>query len=239
MPALSRPLSFGPGQVLVLLGVVAVVASMFLHWLDLTVSGFGISHTTTVNASSVPAAFLFNHETRSKDPSLLVVLIPIAVLALADVFLFRHRVVTFLAGIASIVVAGLYAYQLDKLTGPVNDASRNVLSLDVFDLIGVGAYVCLGGGIAMLVGALLTRPKPPTPFALDAPPPGPMTAAPPTWGAPPPPTWGAPPPAPSPPSPTPPPTWGAPPPEQPQADAPGDAPGEAPGDAPPESTNPS
>ena len=94
--------------------------------------------------------------------------------------------VTFLAGIATIVIFGLYAYQLDQLTGPLNDASRNVLSLDVFDLIGVGAYVCLAGGLAMVVGALVTRPKPPTPFAVDASDrtaPGPMTAAPPTWGA--------------------------------------------------------
>jgi hypothetical protein len=142
------------------LGIAAVVASMLLHWLDFTVSIAGLRRNSTANAWDVPAAFLFDYKTNSNDPSLLIVLVPIAALALADVLLFRHRVVTFLAGIATLATVGLYAYQLDRTANRIAEASRNILNPSVTDLAGLAPYVALVGGILLLVGAVLTRPAP-------------------------------------------------------------------------------
>jgi hypothetical protein len=65
----------------------------------------------------------------------------------------------FIAGGVSLVVAGLYAYQLDQSLGILNDAARGVVHFGLSDVIGIAPYVCAAGALIMLVGAfMLHRP---------------------------------------------------------------------------------
>jgi hypothetical protein len=153
-----RPLAFGPGQILVVLGLVAVVASIFLHWLDFTVSVLGVHRSTSANASDVPVAFLFDYKTNATDPSLLVVLVPIVVLVFTDLLLFRHRIVTLVAAVVTLGTVGLFCYQLNRTTDRISAASRNIINPSLTDLLGIGVYVAFAGGILLFIGALLTRP---------------------------------------------------------------------------------
>jgi hypothetical protein len=153
-----RRLTIGPAQIVVLLGVAAITASIFLHWLDFSISVLGVHRSTSASASDVPVAFLFDYKTTSNDPSLLVVLVPIVVIALIDVLLLRHRVLTFITAVVTFVVVGLYTYQLDQTRGRISDVSRNVINPSLTDLLGIAPYVAFAGGILLLVGALMTRP---------------------------------------------------------------------------------
>jgi hypothetical protein len=158
-PFAPRPLTVGPGQILVLLGAVAITASIFLHWLDFTLSVLGVHRSTSANAADVPVAFLFNYKTSSTDPSLLIVLVPIVVLVLIDVLLFRHRIVTIVAGIATLATVGLYCYQLNRTTDRISAAFHSIINPSLTDLLGIGVYVAFAGGVLLLIGALLTRPE--------------------------------------------------------------------------------
>jgi hypothetical protein len=160
-PFAPRPLLIGPAQILVLLGAVAVTASMFLHWYDLSVSLRGVQRNVVANADEVPVAFLFDYKTNSTDPSLLIVLVPIVALALVDVLLLRHRIVTFVAATATLATVGLYAYQLDRATDRISAGLGHVINPGLTDLLGLGVYVGVVGGVLLLVGAVLMKPAAP------------------------------------------------------------------------------
>ena len=61
--------TLGPGMVLGAIGTVGLVVAMFMSW-----------QTNGVHPSGIPFAFLFDYKTTAQDPSILLALIPMAVL---------------------------------------------------------------------------------------------------------------------------------------------------------------
>jgi hypothetical protein len=159
-PTPSKALSISLAQVLVVVGAVAVVVSLFLHWLDLNFSFGGASLSRTANANGVPVQFLFDKNETADDPTILIVLIPAAALALLGAASHKKALV-FIASIASLLVAGLYSYQLDRGLDDLSQAARGLVHFSLGDVIGIGPIVCGIGGLVMVVGAFLDRsPRP-------------------------------------------------------------------------------
>jgi hypothetical protein len=140
----------------VILGAVAVVVSIFLRWFDLNISTtFHVSLHYT--ATGVPVQFLWDYTTKSNDPSLLVVLIPSAVLALVGVALIRARWLTFVGGALAIAVAAAYSFQLHQGLNTVRRSLHGAIKIGLSDLLGIAPIICFVGGILIVVGALVPR----------------------------------------------------------------------------------
>jgi hypothetical protein len=129
------------------IGAVLVGVSIFLAWADISIGG----QSFTANGREVPLDFLWDKNSTSEDPSLLVALLPAAVLILVGV-LNKVRVLAVLGGLLAIVVAGLYTYQvndgLDQLPPQIKS---------IFDFIGIAPWFALIGGILGVVGGLVPR----------------------------------------------------------------------------------
>ena len=141
-------------QALIVAGVIAIVVSLFLNWLDLHVSVGAVSRSRTGNATWVPVQFLFDRHESGDDPSILLVLIPAAALGLLGAWT-HQRVLAWIAGAVSLLVPSLYAYQVDRGLDEVNKAARGVVHLGLNDLIGIAPYVCGAGALVVLVGAFM------------------------------------------------------------------------------------
>jgi hypothetical protein len=138
----------------VVLGAIAVVVSIFLNWFDFTVSStFHLSLHYT--ASGVPVQFLWDYTTRSNDPTLLVVLIPSVVLALAGVALIRARWLALVGGVLAIAVAVVYSFQLHQDVNAFRVSLHGATKIGLSDLLGIAPIICVVGGILIVVGALL------------------------------------------------------------------------------------
>jgi hypothetical protein len=88
-------------------------------------------------------AFLWHATTTAHDPSLLLVLIPIAVMLAVGAFVPMGTGLRLFGGFAMLVVAGLFIYQVDRAL-PGGD-----------DLLGTGFYFgAIGGFLAFISGFL-------------------------------------------------------------------------------------
>lgn len=94
----------GPGMILGLLGTAGVVLSVFLAW----------NSATNAKPHNIPLAFLWDHARVSGRPSLLIALVPIAVVLLVGSLLPGGAPARFVAGAAGVAVAALFAWQLHK-----------------------------------------------------------------------------------------------------------------------------
>ena len=123
----------GSGEILGFVGAAAVIVSLFLPW-----------RTGGVHPSGIPAAFLWNRTTGSTDPSLLVFLIPAAVLMVLGLWPRIGAGIRLLGAIIVLAVAGLFAYQLDRslFTGS-----------NLTDVLDTGFYVGAVGEIIGFVSA--------------------------------------------------------------------------------------
>lgn len=138
------------GQVIAAVGVVMIVVSIVLHWIDGTV---GTRHDT-VSGSGVPVHFLWDYTTNAKDPTLLVVLIPIAVAGAAGIVVRRLDVLVTLAGAAAMAAAALYAFQLHQALGSIPlGVGRPTLT----DVLGVAPVVCFVGGLVLEIAMLFPK----------------------------------------------------------------------------------
>jgi hypothetical protein len=142
------------GQAVVIFGAVLIVGSLFLNWLDIHVAAGGRSASATGAAAHVPVQFLFNKHETETDPTILVVLIPAVVIG-AFAALMRSRWAVLLAGIVSLFVAGMYAYQVDRFLGDLTDQTNGLVHFGLGDVMGVAPYVCGAGATLMLGGAFL------------------------------------------------------------------------------------
>jgi hypothetical protein len=141
---------------LVLLGAAGVLGSGFLHWLDRTVSRGSFQVTRTTTGTGVPVQFLWDSTTRSRDPSVLVVLIPIAAVAVLGVVIRHGRGLALFAGAAAICVSGLYAFQVNRMIDDVRSRLGGLVNPGLRDVLGVAPVVCFAGGAAIVLGSLLT-----------------------------------------------------------------------------------
>jgi len=126
--------TWGPGMIVGAIGAVAIIVSLFMSWQD-----------PSVHPDQIPVAFLWD-KTATSDPSLLILLIPIAVVALLGAVLPRAMGLRILAGIAMLVVVGAFIYQLDRALPD---------GFDVGDALDTGIYVGGIGGILAFVSGFV------------------------------------------------------------------------------------
>jgi len=129
---------FGPGRILGALGTAGVAVSCFLSWRD-----------PGIHPAHIPFAFLWDRTTSSTNPSLLIALIPIAVVLALGALVPFGVMLRFVGGLAMLVVAGVFAYQLNRVTGSAHGGS------DLGDVLGSGFYVGAIGGVLAFLGGLV------------------------------------------------------------------------------------
>jgi hypothetical protein len=130
----------GPGMVVGVIATVGLVVSMFMSWQS------GGAHP-----SEIPAAFLWDRDATG-DPSLLVFLIPLAVVLAIGSFMPGGAGLRILAGLLTMVVVGVYAYQLHE----VSDSLR----VSFGDALDPGFYVAAVAGVVGFVSGFLPTTMP-------------------------------------------------------------------------------
>lgn len=137
-PARSRrrrpSIAIGPGMVVGLLATVALVVSMFMAW------------SASVHPSSIPAAFLWDRDATG-DPSFLVYLVPLAVVLALGSLVPGGAGLRILGGLLTMVVVGVYGYQLHEVTESLGVGFRDTLES--------GVYVAGAAGIVGFVSGFL------------------------------------------------------------------------------------
>ncbi len=128
----------GPGRILGALGVAGVVLGMLMSWRD-----------PGVHATGIPVSYLWDRTTRSTDPSLLIVLIPIAVVLALGVIAPLGAWLRFAAGLAMLAVTGLFAYQLYVGIGAANGGPG------LTDVLGPGFYAAASGAVLAFVSGVI------------------------------------------------------------------------------------
>src|SRR4051794_22721075 len=123
--------ALGPGMVLGAIGTVVLVVSMFMPW-----------RTPEVHPSGIPFAFLFDDGTTANDPSILLALIPLAILLAVGTVMPRASAARIVGALGTIAVVVLFAVQL-------NDVTDKFVGSSLGDVLDTGFYVA---AIASLVG---------------------------------------------------------------------------------------
>lgn len=121
------------GLVLGVLGVAGVVVSIFLSW-----------RAGSVKPVDIPASFLWDQRATG-NPSMLIWLIPIAVVIAIGVLVPGAGLLRALGGLAALAVCGLFAWELHHVT------DRFAQSLG--DALDTGWYFCAIGGLLALISA--------------------------------------------------------------------------------------
>lgn len=128
----------GPGMIVGLAATVALVVSMFLSW-----------QSGGVHPSDIPAAFLWDRNATG-DPSLLIYLVPLAVVLGVGSLMRGGGGLRVIAGLLTLVVVGVYAYQLHEVT--------NALGASFSDTLDTGFYVAaIAGVVGLISGFVPTR----------------------------------------------------------------------------------
>ena len=144
----------GVGQLLVGVGAIAIIASIFLKWQDLSIAG----RHQTAKAKDVPVQFLFNYTTHASDPSFAVILAVSAALCLAGVLLVSQapvfRVLAILGGLVAIFTAAMYGFQVHQALH-----GFGLGKIHTTDFVGIAPYVAAGGGVAALAGSVGPHPR--------------------------------------------------------------------------------
>jgi hypothetical protein len=130
------PVMFGPGMILGALGTAGVILSMFLPWRD-----------GGVHPSDIPVEFLWDRNADS-DLSLLIVLIPLAVVLAIGAFVPMGAGVRLFGAVATLVVVGAFAYQLNRAVDAFGGG-------DLTDVLDTGFYVAAAGGLVALVSGMI------------------------------------------------------------------------------------
>ncbi len=126
--------TFGPGLLVGALGALGVVISLFMEWTS------GGTHP-----KGIPVAFLGDDATTSTSPSLLIVLIPAALLLLIGAVVPMGAALRFVGAVGTLVVVGLFAYQL----------SEAIDGADLGGSLGTGWYVATIGAFLSLASGLV------------------------------------------------------------------------------------
>jgi zinc-ribbon domain len=128
------------GQIFGVVGGIVLLVSIFLRWLDFSRFPGGL----TLSASDTSLDFLVDYNVGMfQDPSLLALLIPAVVLSFAGVAFHRVRWLTVAGGAIGIVVAVLFAFQMNQS--------------GISDSRGIGPIVAFIGGALAVAGVLHPR----------------------------------------------------------------------------------
>jgi Ca2+/Na+ antiporter len=139
-------LTFGPGALVGALGAALTAVSGWLTWL----TGSQAPHQSGYDT---PAKFLLDSHTTAGGVTLGVVMLIIGVLGMIAAILAHGRVPAIALGVVSVVVAGLFVYQLRLAVHELNRTTQ--LALQVRDVIGIGPFAAAAGGVVAVIGALL------------------------------------------------------------------------------------
>ena len=131
----TRPVVFGPGMILGALGAAGVIVSLFLPWRE-----------SNVHPSDIPVSFLWDR-TSTSSLSLLILLIPLAVVLIIGAFVPMGAGVRLFGAVGTLVVVGVFAYQLNRTV----DAFGGSLG----DVLDSGFYLAAIGGIVAFVSSLI------------------------------------------------------------------------------------
>ena len=124
-------------MVLGVLGTVGVVVSMFVSWRD-----------GGVHPSDVPVAFLFDSTTTATSPSLLIALIPLAVILAVGSLMPRANGARVIGGLGVMAVVALFAVQLHYVVDRLAGGS-------VWDVLDTGWYVAGIVGLVAFVSGFM------------------------------------------------------------------------------------
>jgi hypothetical protein len=124
-------------MVLGALSTIGLVVAMFMSW-----------QTADIHPSDIPFAFLFDDSTSSNDPSILIALIPMAVLLGVGTVMPRARAARIVGGLGAIAVVVLFAIQLNQVLDKVPGS-------DLGDALDPGFYVAAVAGLVGLVSGFL------------------------------------------------------------------------------------
>jgi hypothetical protein len=129
--------TLGPGMVLGAIGTVGLVVAMFMSW-----------RTTDVHPSGIPFAFLFDHGTTAHDPSILLALIPMAVLLGVGTAMPQASAARIIGALGTIAVLVLFAIQLSQQVDQLPGTNLG-------DVLDTGFYVAAIAGLVGLVSGFL------------------------------------------------------------------------------------
>ena len=124
-------------MVLGTLGTIGVVVSMFLSW-----------RNGGVHPSDIPFAFLFDSTTTANNPSLLIALIPLAVILAVGSLMPRAAGARVVGGLGVLAVVVLFAVQLHYVVDRFPSGS-------VWDQLDTGFYVAAIAGLVGLVSGFM------------------------------------------------------------------------------------
>jgi len=124
-------------MVLGAIATIGLVVSMFMSW-----------RTPSVHPSDIPFAFLFDKGTTSQDPSILIALVPMAILLGVGTLMPRAGAARIVGGLGTIAVVVLFLIQLNALLDKFPNAN-------VGDALDTGFYVAAIAGLLGLVSGFL------------------------------------------------------------------------------------
>jgi hypothetical protein len=124
-------------MVLGALSTIGLVVAMFMSW-----------RAGDVHPSDVPIAFLFDDTTTANDPSILLILIPMAVLLAVGTVMPRARAARAIGGLGTLAVVVLFAVQLQQ-------AVDRIPGGDLGDALETGFYVAAIAGLLGLVSGFM------------------------------------------------------------------------------------
>lgn len=133
-----RPAGVGPGFVLGLTSGIGLIVSMFLPWRE-----------PSMHPDDVPLEFLWDQASAAHHPSLLLALIPLAGLLVVGALVPRGSGMRLLGGVGTLVVAALFAVQLNRLVDDLPGAG------DLGDALDVGFYVAAIAGLLGLASGFM------------------------------------------------------------------------------------
>ena len=129
--------TLGPGMVLGALSTIGLVIAMFMSW------------RTGVHPSGIPFAFLFDDSTTAHDPSILLALIPMAILLGVGTVMPRASAARIIGALGTITVVVAFVIQL-------NQQADKFPGTNVGDLLATGFYVAAIAGLVGLVSGFLS-----------------------------------------------------------------------------------
>jgi hypothetical protein len=131
-----KPITFGPAMLVAVLGAVGIVVSLFLPW-----------RQGDILPSDIPIQFLWDTTPGSEEPSLLLLLLPILLVLVLGAVVPGGGPARIGGAFAVLVIAGVFAYQVDRAIDVFPGASLGD-ALDVgFYFAVVSALLVLGSGL--------------------------------------------------------------------------------------------
>jgi hypothetical protein len=140
-------------QWLYALAALGVLMALVLSWIDYDFRGQGVA----LGSTEIPVEFLFDKRIAEANPSILVLLVPSLALLVAAIAT-KARIPAFIAGAVSVMVAVLYAVQINRMLDALNAEPGGRTTIGLFDFIGIAPYFALFGGVFGLLGVLAWSP---------------------------------------------------------------------------------